>query len=201
MSFRAAAPGTLPELIAERAAAHAGTVRVAIDGAPAAEPHSLAAELVEPLRLLGRPVALVRADSFWRDASVRLEYGRNDPDGYLDWLDAGALRREVLDPVTTGWYLPSLREPTTNRSTHESPVAVGAGTVLVVSGQFLLGLGLPFELTVHLQLSAAALVRRTPDEESWTLPAFARYAAEIDPAALADLVIKLDDPRHPAVRG
>ena len=71
----------------------------------------------------------------------------------------------------------------------------------MVSGQFLLGLGLAFELTVHLQLSGAALARRTPDDESWTLPAFARYAAEVDPAALADLVIKLDDPRHPAVRG
>ena len=201
MSFRAAAPEALAGLIAGRAVAHPGTVRVAIDGAPAAQPHSLAASLVEPLRLLGRPVALVRADAFWRDASVRFEYGRNDPDGYLDWLDAGALRREVLDAAPAGSYLPSLREPRTNRSTRESPVAVAPGTVLVVSGQFLLGLGLAFELTVHLQLSPAALARRTPQDESWTLPAFARYAAEVDPAALADLVIKLDDPRHPAVRG
>lgn len=201
MSFRPAVPGALAALIAERAAAHPGTVRVAVDGAPAAEPHALAAELAGPLRLLGRPVALVRADSFWRDASVRLEYGRHDPDGYLDWLDAGALRREVLDAVPAGRYLPSLREPATNRATRAGAVTAAPGTVLVVSGQFLLGLGLPFELAVHLQLSSAALARLTPEDEAWTLPAFARYAAEVQPAELADLVVKLDDPRHPAVRG
>ena len=73
--------------------------------------------------------------------------------------------------------------------------------MLVVSGALLLGLGLPFDRVVHLAVSPAARARRTPAEQAWTLPAFDRYDAEVAPAELADVVIKLDDPRHPAVRG
>lgn len=82
-------------------------MRAAIDGPPCAQPELLADSLGAPLRVLGRPFVHVHASSFWRDASLRLEYGREDADGYLDWLDAGALRREVLD--ARGSYLPSLR--------------------------------------------------------------------------------------------
>jgi hypothetical protein len=195
--YRPVAPEALPDLVAERAGAVPGTVRVAVDGPLVADPHALAAALAEPLRLRGRPVALVRAETFWRDASLRLEYGHRDADAYLDWVDAAALRREVLDPVPSGSYLPSLRDPVTNRSTRAPARPAPAGTVLVVSGQFLLGLGLPFELAVHLQLSPAALARRGAEE--WTLPAFARYAREVRPEQAADLTIRLDDPRHPAV--
>lgn len=52
---------------------------------------------------------------------------------------------------------------------------------------------------MHLLLSAGALERRTPAVDRWTLPAFARYYREIDPPALADVVIRTDDPRHPAI--
>jgi len=71
--------------------------------------------------------------------------------------------------------------------------------VLLVSGALLLGRGLPFDLTVHLALSPGALRRGTPPEWAWTLPAYARYDAEVDPALLADIVIRADDPDHPAV--
>jgi hypothetical protein len=72
-----------------------------------------------------------------------------------------------------------------------------------VSGAVLLGRGLPAEVAVHLRLTPAALVRRTPDDQAWTLPALGRYVAERDPESLADLVVRVDDPRHPAlvVRG
>jgi hypothetical protein len=70
---------------------------------------------------------------------------------------------------------------------------------MLVSGALLLGAGLPFDVTVHLQLSAAALARRTPAEQRWTLPAYARYDLEVAPATFADVVVRLDDPRRPAV--
>ena len=70
---------------------------------------------------------------------------------------------------------------------------------MIVSGPLLLGAGLPFDLTVHLHLSAAALQRRTPEEQRWTLPAFARYGEEVGPPAFADVVVRLDDPRRPAL--
>lgn len=97
-------------------------------------------------------------------------------------------------------YLPSLRDPATNRATRAEPVRLADGTVLVVSGAFLQGLGLPFDRVVHLFTSAAARARRTPPDQAWTLPAFDQYDAEVGPADLADLVIKVDDPAHPALR-
>jgi hypothetical protein len=196
--FSPVTPDALAARLADWLTATPATVRVAIDGPPAAAPHELAEALAEPLRARGRPFAHVRAESFWRDASLRLEYGREDVESYLSWLDDGALRREVLTGDT---YLPSLRDPVTNRATRERPRPLSAGSVLVVSGALLLGLGLPFDRVVHLAMSPAARARRTPPEQAWTLPAFDRYDAEVSPAELADVVVRWDDPRHPAVAG
>lgn len=199
--YRPVTPTALVAELVDRLAATPGTLRVAVDGAPCTAPHELADALVEPLRERGRPVARVRAHDFWHDASLRLEHGHEDVESYLSWLDAAAVRREVLDPVMRdGHYLPSLRDPATNRATRAGLIAAPEGTVLVVDGTFLLGAGLPFELTVHLAMSAPALARRTPSADSWTLPAFAGYDRTVAPAERADVVVRVDDPRHPAVR-
>lgn len=195
-------PDSLPVLLADRLAAEPGIVRVAIDGPPCTRPGELADSLAEPLRALGR--AAVRLDShhFWRDASLRLEYGRCDVESYPAWLDAGALRREVLEPIAGGGeYLPSLRDPLTNRSTREPPRTALPGTVLLVSGELLLGLELPFDVLVHLAMSPAARARHTRADDAWTLPAFERYDARMAPSEVADIVIRMDDSRRPAVRG
>jgi hypothetical protein len=197
----AVTPERLTELLAARIADEPGIVRVAIDGPPCSPAHELAGSLAEPLRVLGRPTHLVRAETFWHDASLRLEYGREDVDSYLTWLDAGSLRREVLDAaVHTGSILPSLRDPAANRSTHEAARLVTPDAVVIVSGPLLLGLGLPFELTVHLAVSPAARVRRTDSADAWTLPAYDRYDAEVAPSELAYVVVRWDDPVRPAVR-
>lgn len=175
-------------------------MRVAIDGPPCSTPDEFAAALIDPIRTRGRPVAQVRAATFWRDASLRLEMGREDVESYLAWLDADALRREVLDAAAqAGQFLPSLRDPHTNRSTREQARPVEPGLVLLVSGALLLRHGLPFDRTVHLAMSPAARARRTPADEAWTLPAYEAYDTDIRPADTADIVIKLDDPRHPAI--
>lgn len=175
-------------------------LRVAIDGPPCARPGELGSALVEALRLRGRPGAHVAASSFWRDASLRLEHGREDVDEYANWLDADALCREVLLPVAAdGSYLPSLRDPRTNRSTREPVRSLPSGGVLIVTGELLLGRGLPFDRVVHLAMSAPARARHTPEEDAWTLPAFDRYDAEVAPEQLADVVIRLEDPRRPAI--
>jgi hypothetical protein len=199
--FRPVSPDALAAELAHWLASGPGTVRVAVDGPPCADPAGLAERLADPLLLLGRPLIHVRADAFWRDASLRFEYGRKDVESYLSWLDDGARRREVLDQVTTaGSYLPSLRDPQTNRSTREAPVPAPDGLVLIVSGSLLLRHGLPFDRTIHLALSPAARARRTPDAEAWTLPAYDDYDARTRPADTADVVVKLDDPNHPALR-
>ncbi|MGN6334142.1 MAG: uridine kinase [Motilibacteraceae bacterium] len=203
MRVRPLTPQALAAEVVERVAALPGRVRVAVDGAPAARPEVLADALVEPLRVLGRPVARVPAAGFWRPASVRLEHGREDPDAfYEDWLDAGALAREVLDPLEDpgpAHYLPSLWDPVTDRATREPYAEAPEGLVVVVDGALLLGRWLAFDLTVHLALSPAALARRTPPEQAWTLPAYERYAEEVLPEQVADVVVRADDPRRPAL--
>jgi hypothetical protein len=201
VSWQPVAPAELPDRLADRLAASPGLIRVAIDGPPAAGPGDLAAALIEPLRARGRPAVHVDARFFWRDASLRFEHGREDLESYPTWLDADALRREVLEPAATEQrYLPSLRDPTTNRSTRATAEPLSAEAVVLVSGALLLADGLPFDRVIHLALSPAARRRRTPADEAWTLPAYDDYDARVRPAEVADVAIKLDDVRHPAVR-
>lgn len=191
--------------LAERIAVRAPErrLRVAVDGPAAAAPDALAGALVDPLRVRGRAALHVEAAGFLRRASLRLEHGRTNPDAFYErWLDEQALRREVLDrlaPGGSGQVLPSLRDPATDRATRTEHVTVPDGGVVLVSGALLLGAGLPFDFVVHLALSPAALARRTAAEERWTLPAFARYEDEVRPGSLADVMVRLDDPRRPAV--
>ncbi|MFD9379287.1 uridine kinase [Streptomyces sp. NPDC059999] len=179
--------------------------RVGIDGAPAAGTDVLADRLAEELRGRGRPVLTVPADGFLRPASLRFEFGRQDVDAYLGgWYDTAALWREVFgptDPGGTGRVLPDLWDPATDRATRSPYVELPAGGVLIVHGPLLFGHWFPFDLGVHIHLSPGALARRTEESARWTLPAFARYEAETDPAAAADTVVRADDPRHPAWTG
>ncbi|MFU8875853.1 uridine kinase [Micromonospora sp. SL4-19] len=205
MRVRPITPQRLVTELADRLAGTAvpGRLRVAVDGPPAADPDALAAALVDPLRASGRPVLHVRAAGFLRPASVRLEHGRTNPDAYYEgWLDEPGLRREVLDPAGpdgSGRLLPSLWDAATDRASRAAYVELPSGGVVLVSGSLLLGGGLPFDVTVHVELSPAALDRRTDPGLRWTLPAFARYADEVAPASFADVVVRADDPRHPAL--
>ena len=178
-------------------------LRVAIDGAPAAAPGDLANALVDPLRTAGRPTVRVDTADFLRPASLRLEFGRQNPDAYYEgWFDEKGLAREVLDPAGAGGsgrILSTLWNARTDRATREPYRQLPPTAVVVVSGPLLLGGALAFDLGVHLELSPAALARRTPPGARWTLPAFARYAAEVAPAAFADVVVRADDPRRPAI--
>ncbi|MCE4944577.1 MULTISPECIES: uridine kinase [Streptomyces] len=187
--------------------AHDGSpwLRVAVDGAPAAAPGDLAGRLAEALRLRGRAVHEVGAHGFLRPASLRLEYGREDPDAYHDeWFDRRALWREVfqpLEPGGTGRVLPDFWDPVADRATRSAYVELPPGGVLLLHGPLLLGQWFPFDLAVHLKLSPGALARRTPRDQHWTLPAFARYEAETRPEEAADVVVRADDPRRPAWTG
>ncbi|RIQ11098.1 nucleoside/nucleotide kinase family protein [Jiangella rhizosphaerae] len=178
-------------------------VRMVVDGHPAAHPERLADALVDPLRAAGRPVARIRVRDFLRPRSLRLEHGPHDPDSLLDaWIDVAALNREVLMPVGpggSGRYLPTLRDPDTDRSTRAAYVDAPPGLVVVLDGSLTLGRWLDLDLAVHLALRPATLRRLTPPADAWTLPAYKRYAAEVDPEAVADLVVRADDPRHPAL--
>jgi hypothetical protein len=200
------APERVPELLADLIAARqpGHPLRVAVDGADAARPANLADALVDPLRLRGRTAIRISATWFLRPASVRLEYGHEDAEAYYTgWLDIQALQREVLDRLGPGGdlrYLPTLWDPERDRATRAGYQLANADAVLILDGPLLLGQGLSLDLTVHMRLSTAALKRRTEPSRHWTLPAIERYEEEVDPALLADVVLRVDDPRHPAIQ-
>jgi hypothetical protein len=174
-----------------------------VDGPDVAGPEHLATEIAARLPVLGRSAVVVPASGFYRPASLRLEHGRTDPDArYTDWLDAGALTREVLAPVGpagSGDYLPVLWDLVRDRAARARPRMMPPGGVLLVPGALLQGVGLPFDVVVHLRMSPAARQRRTPPEQAWELPAFDRYDDEVDPVALADAVVLADHPDRPAL--
>ena len=201
-----------PERLAERvarlgdlAASHEPDpwTRLAIDGAPGSGTAELAAAVGEALADAGRPVLRISADDFLRPRSLRLEHGREDPDVfYAEWLDVKGLRREVFDPLGpggSGRVLPTLWDAERDRASRAEYVEVPPGGVVIVEGTFLMGIGLPFDVEVHLWLSAGALRRRTSEDMAWTLPAYKRYEAEADPSRAASLTARMDDPRHPAL--
>ena len=206
MDVQAISPALLVEQLADRIAAFPrdARVRVAIDGAPVAEPGRLAEDLIDPLRLRGRAALRVSADDFLRPASLRLEFGRTDPDVFYDeWLDTKALMREVFGPLEPdggdGRVLPALWDAERDRASRAEYTTLPPGGVLLLDGTLLLGRGLPFDLVVHLWLSPPALARKTSPEVAWTLPAYQRYEVEADPRHAADVVVRVDDPRHPAL--
>lgn len=198
-----------PTGLAELVAGHVAELRldhparVAIDGPPWSG-LDLAPVVADALAVWPRPVVTIRATDFLRPASVRLERGRDDPDAFYDgWLDLAALDREVLIPCGPGGsrrVLPTFWDEGSDRATRADYVDVPTAGVVVVSGWFLLGRGLSFDLSVHIAVSAAARRRRIPSgSAARELPAFARYDVEVCPAQTADIVVRADDPRRPAV--
>lgn len=193
-------PAGVVDAVVARADEMDGLRFVAIDGAAATDPHGLGGAVVAAIAPR-RQALHVRADRFWRPAGQRFEYGKEDVDAYLDlWLDVEALRREVFDAALSGRrVLEGLRDPASDRSLRLNPVEVGDDAIVVVSGSTILGRSLEFEVAVHLRMSPSALARRTPAAEAWTLDALARYATDVDPESVADLVVRCDDPAHPAL--
>jgi hypothetical protein len=197
-------PARLVDEVVELVDARPGRVRIALDGPPPTRPLDLAEQVADALRTRGRMAVVVSADDFLRPASVRLEFGREDPDEFLDgWIDVGGVRREVLDPAGprgSGRVLPRLWDAAADRAHRDRYVVLPTDGVVLVAGALLLGRGLPFDLAVHLRMTNAALARTLPEAERWTLPAYARYAEERTPEAQADLVVLSDHPDRPAVR-
>jgi hypothetical protein len=170
-------------------------VRVLIDGVGS---DTLGEALVGGLNAAGRDLVRVSAGDFLRPAGERFEWGREDVQSFREkWLDAGALRREVLDASLAGVVLPSLWDADRDRSARAAPVTLSARGVVIVDGVLLLGRELPAELTVHLAMSPSALLRRGVPE--WQLPAFASYDDDVRPGDVCDVLVRAEDPRRPAV--
>jgi hypothetical protein len=181
-------------------------VRVGIDGALAADSAELASAVAVAVTDAGRPMVRVSREGFLRPRSVRLELGADDPDaGWERWYDDSALRREVLEPLGPAGsmqLLPVLWDAERDRSVRASRATAAPGTVVVVDGPYLLRWELAdaFDLVVHLEVSTSALARRCPAADlARVTGSWSRYVAETSPAERAAYVVRLEDPRHPAL--
>jgi hypothetical protein len=156
----------------------------------------LADDVAAALTAAARPWVRVRAQDFLRPAGERFEQGREDAEALrTTWLDAAALEREVLAAAPRGRYLPALRDASRDRSARRSPQDLPPTAVLLVDGLFLLDRALTADVTVHVALSPAALLRR--GVPGWQLPAFAAH--EGTARSLCDVLVLAEDPRRPAV--
>ncbi|MHA6800377.1 nucleoside/nucleotide kinase family protein [Bounagaea algeriensis] len=204
MRVRSLARQDLLTELADRIDAAGGTrLRVAVDGASGLGTGELADELVAPLRTRGRETVRVRMRDYLRSASLRLEFGQQDPESYYSgWFDLAGLQREVLDPAAEGGrgtVLPALWDAERDRSPRMARVPLPPRGVVLVDGPLLLGAGLPFDFAVHLGVPDAALPKRVPDDEQWTLPALHRYGAEVLPERCVDVAVRVDRSERPAV--
>lgn len=172
---------------------------VAVEGADAAHPLDFAHRVAERVRADGRPAEPVSLHDFVRPASLRMEFGRDETTYRTGWFDYAALRREVLDSVRADErWLPALWDEAADRSARAAFRRAAPETVLFVAGPMLLGRGLPFDLTVRLDLSPAALDRGTPAEEAWTVPAL--LAHDRAHAEAPAYFVRWDHPDRPALR-
>ncbi|WP_433597887.1 hypothetical protein ACQPXH_19025 [Nocardia sp. CA-135953] len=190
----------LVELITNRILEFDGRMLTAVDGADAAEPVAIADRVATALRDTGRAAEVVSLHDYIRPASLRLEFGRTDEMSYRTaWFDFAALDREVIRALRhDARWLPALWDEDRDRSARSPIRAAAPDTVLLVAGPMLLGRGLDFDLTVHLDMSERALHRRTPPDDQWTIPALLRH--DRDNPSNPALFIRWDHPDRPALR-
>lgn len=196
--FEPITPQGLVQLCTDRCADLDGIAVVGVDGAPAAGPDVLASEIVDGLRARGRAAAVVRTSDYLRPASLRLEYGRSDPESYREsWFDFAAIGREVVDAVRTHRrWLPRLWDPVRDRSFRDEHEHATDSQIIVLAGPMLRTQALDLDLVIHLAMSEGALRRRTPDAEQWTIEPLLDDDAY---APTADLEVRYDHPDRPAL--
>lgn len=196
-------------LVADRVLAlGAGRLRIAVDGRAAAGKTTFGDELAAVLSGAGRTVLRASLDDFkkpWRDRHL---YDRESGEGYYrNAFDDDAARRLLLEPAgPTGDGMVALCsiDPLTQVDHSTDQVRAGTGSVLVVDGVFAFRPAVDdvWDLRVWLEVGEATCISRGAARDvDWAgseaealhrdryAVAEALYLREVDPVALADLVI------------
>ncbi|MEU2088736.1 hypothetical protein [Nocardia beijingensis] len=198
--FQPITPDALVEQVIQPVLTTTSHTVIAVDGADAAQPVAFAERIAEALRDAGRSAGVVSLHDYVRPASLRMEFGRTDEMSYRTaWFDYAALRREVVDALREhGRWLPALWDEAADRSARATIRTAPPATTIVVAGPMLAGRHIDADLSVRLDLSEAALRRRTSSDAEWTIPALLRHDAE-NPG-IPTFFVRWDHPERPALR-
>jgi uridine kinase len=196
------------------------TVRVGIDGIDAAGKTTLADELADRLRRLGRSVVRSGIDGFHRPRQDRYSRGSDCPEGYYhDSFDLAGLVEMLLRPLGpggTGHYRTAIFDYREDVPVESPRMKVALEAILLFDGIFLLRPQLRsfWDYTIFVRAEfdetlRRALVRDLPlwgDAKkieqrylSRYIPAQKLYLAECNPEKNADLVIDNNDPSNPFI--
>ena len=175
-SPRPARPATLADQLA-RPAGGCGSPWTA---APAAGPDGCRRPR-RPAAGPGPPGGADRAADFLRPASLRLEFGRTNPDAFYDgWVDEAGLRREVLDPAGPGGTRPDPHPAVGRRDRPGQPGryvdAPARRASCWSAARCCSAAACRSTSPCTLSLSPRRWPGAPPRDRRWTLPAFARYA-------------------------
>lgn len=213
---RAAVLGRMAERVS---ALGPGRLRVAVDGRTAAGKTSFGHELAERISAAGRAVLRASLDDFkkpWRDRHL---YDRESGEGfYRNAFDVDAIRRLLLEPggpTGSGQVVLCSIDPLTEVDHSGAMTSMAPDAVLVVDGVFALRPELVghWDLRIWLEVPAALSLERgvNRDEGTWAgsqAEAIHRdryavaervYLREVDPVALADVVIDNRDLADPKI--
>lgn len=193
-------------------------VRVAIDGRTAAGKTTLGHELARILADQGRVVLRASLDDFKRPWSERHLYDRTTGEGYYrnayDFQAMKALLLEPAAPTGSGQVALCSIDPITQIDHSDDRVAMPEDGILIVDSVFAFRpeLNDNWDLRIWVDIDAELSVRRgtqrdAPRDGAETAEALHRdryggaeaiYITEVDPLALADIVIDnsdFDEPR------
>ncbi|MDP1615791.1 hypothetical protein [Phenylobacterium sp.] len=187
-----------------------GRLKVAVDGRTASGKTSFGHELAQALAARGRPVLRASLDDFkrpWRDRGL---YDRESGEGYYrNAFDYEAVRRLLLTPMAgDGLCALCSIDPRTQIDHSETCVQAPPDAILVVDGVFAFRpeLNDHWDLRVWLEIATAESIARGLARDGGDgsvmrdryVVSEDLYAADVDPAARADVVIdnsRFDQPR------
>lgn len=163
---------TIAKVAARIASVHVPhAVRVAIDGVDAAGKTTLADELAEALRGLGRAVIRASTDGFHNPRKMRRRRGSLSPEGYYeDSFNYPALAGELLQPLGpggSGMFRRAVFDFRTDEPVVVPMEEVLPGSVLLLDGVFLLRheLRTHFDFSVFVRASFDVALKRAEQRD------------------------------------
>ena len=194
--------------------------RVAFDGPDTAGKTTLADELAAVLRVRGRHVLRASIDGFHHPRAARYARGADSPEGYyLDSFDHDAVRATLLDPLGPAGdrrYRTAVFDHRTDRPVAAPVESAPRSALLLFDGVFLQRPELRdgFDLSIFVTVSVDEVLRRALERDvpllgardeverryrTRYIPGQRLYIADARPDAIADVLVRNDDPVAPVL--